>query len=75
MRSRRSRQRAVTGDVDDALAGQLRERGLRVATGAAGIRRASLLAELGWRRLQAGRTDDPNSLEPLYLREPRSGRK
>jgi tRNA threonylcarbamoyladenosine biosynthesis protein TsaB len=63
----------VTGDIDDALAEQLRERGWRVATGAAALRRASLLAELGWRRLQAGQTDDPNSLQPLYLREPAIG--
>ena len=63
----------VTGDIDDELAEQLRARGLRFATGAATIRRASLLAELGWRRLVSGRTDDPNSLEPLYLREPAIG--
>lgn len=63
----------VTGDIDGTLAEQLREHGQRVATGAAAVRRASLLAELGWQRLQAGRTDDPNSLEPLYLREPAIG--
>ena len=63
----------VTGEIDDALAEELRERGLRVVRGAAAVRRASLLAELGWRRLEAGRTDDPNSLEPLYLREPAIG--
>jgi tRNA A37 threonylcarbamoyladenosine modification protein TsaB len=63
----------VTGDIDDALAQELRARGLRVATGAATIRRALMLAELGWRRLAAGSTDDPNALEPLYLREPAIG--
>lgn len=63
----------VTGDIDDELAEQLRARGLRFATGAATIRRASLLAELAWRRLATGSTDDPNSLEPLYLREPAIG--
>ncbi len=63
----------VTGDIDDDLADQLRARALRFATGAATIRRAALLAELAWRRLAAGETDDPNSLEPLYLREPAIG--
>jgi len=63
----------VTGEVDDELAAALAERGHPVARGAATIRRAALLAELGWRRLEAGRTDDPNTLEPLYLREPAIG--
>ncbi len=63
----------VTGEIDDALATELSQRGHRVVRGAAAIRRAALLAELGWRRLQAGRTGDPKSLEPLYLREPAIG--
>jgi tRNA A37 threonylcarbamoyladenosine modification protein TsaB len=63
----------VTGDIDDELAVQLQARRLRLATGAAKIRRAASLAELAWRRLAAGKTDDPNSLEPLYLREPAIG--
>lgn len=63
----------VTGEIDDALAEALLERGHRLARGAATLRRAALLAELGWRRLEAGRTDDPKSLVPLYLREPAIG--
>jgi tRNA threonylcarbamoyl adenosine modification protein YeaZ len=63
----------VTGDIDDALAEQLTARGHRVARGAASVRRAGLLAELGCRRLQEGRSDDPKSLVPLYLREPAIG--
>ena len=63
----------VTGELDDALAAALTQRGFRVVRGAAGVRRAALLAELGWARLQAGRRDDPKSLEPLYLREPAIG--
>ena len=31
-------------------------------------RRASVLAHLGYRRWQAGETDDPATLQPLYLR-------
>lgn len=63
----------VTGEVDEALAAELAERGHRVVRGAATVRRAALLAELGWRRLQADRTDDPKTLVPLYLREPAIG--
>ena len=37
---------------------------------AAGMRRAGYLAELGQRRLAAGRADDPASLSPIYLRRP-----
>jgi tRNA threonylcarbamoyl adenosine modification protein YeaZ len=63
----------VTGEVDDALAGELGRRGYTVVRGAAALRRAALLAELGWRRLARGETDDPKSLVPLYLREPAIG--
>jgi tRNA threonylcarbamoyl adenosine modification protein YeaZ len=63
----------VTGELDDAIAAELTQRGHRVVRGAAAVRHAALLAELGWQRLQAGRTDDPKSLEPLYLREPAIG--
>lgn len=59
------------GEIDEELAGALVKRGGRVAS--ASLRRAGHLAELGWRRLQAGRTDDPRSLVPLYLREPAIG--
>jgi len=34
------------------------------------LRRAGYLAELGWRRLQKGETDNPATLQPLYLRRP-----
>ena len=63
----------VTGEVDEALAARLEKRGHRIARGAATVRRAALLAELGWRRLQAAATDDPKSLVPIYLREPATG--
>jgi tRNA threonylcarbamoyl adenosine modification protein YeaZ len=63
----------ITGEVDETLAAALAERGYRVVRGAATVRRAALLGELGWRRLQTGLTDDPNSLVPLYLREPAIG--
>ena len=63
----------VTGEVDEALAESLTARGHRLVRGAATVRRAALLAELGWQRLQAGRADDPKTLVPIYLREPAIG--
>jgi len=63
----------VTGEVDDALAAALSGRGHRVVRGGATLRRAALLAELGWSRLRGGRADDPKTLVPLYLREPAIG--
>lgn len=33
-------------------------------------RRAGYLAELAWGRLQAGQTDDPATLSPIYLQQP-----
>lgn len=63
----------VTGEIDEVLAEELAQRGHAVVRGAAALRRAALLAELGWRRLARGETDDPKSLVPLYLREPAIG--
>lgn len=34
------------------------------------MRRAGYLAELAWQRLQAGQTDNPASLSPIYLQQP-----
>lgn len=34
------------------------------------LRRAGYLAELGWARLNAGQTDDPATLVPIYLQTP-----
>lgn len=39
----------------------------RFPTGAANVRRAGFLAELGWQRWQAGTIDDRAALEPIYL--------
>ncbi len=63
----------VTGELEEEAVAEMVELGHRTVTGAATIRRAATLAELGWQRLQAGETDDPKSLVPLYLREPAIG--
>ena len=38
--------------------------------GAARLRRAGFLAEVAWRRLNRGETDDPATLAPIYLQHP-----
>ena len=48
---------------------QLKQRAI-IPPSAARLRRASFLAELGLRRLEAGNYDNPASLQPLYLRRP-----
>ncbi len=41
-----------------------------VLSPAKSTRRAGFLAEIGWRRLQKGLTDDAAALAPIYLRDP-----
>ena len=41
-----------------------------LASPAASLRRAGYLAEIGWARLAAGRTDNPTTLTPIYLQTP-----
>lgn len=61
------------GDIDAEVQAELRTRlGARALfpDAAARARRPAYLAELAWRRLQAGDTDDLAGLEPIYLGEP-----
>jgi len=61
------------GELVPAVATRLRRRLKEKAvilTPAAGLRRASFLAELGLKRFQAGDCDDPVTLQPLYFRAP-----
>ena len=57
------------GEIDQAGFEALRKlRRLAVAaTPAFGLRRASFLAELAWRRLRQNSPDDPATLSPIYL--------
>jgi len=48
---------------------QLKQKAI-IPSPAAGLRRASFLAELGLKRLKAGDYDNPTTLQPLYLRRP-----
>jgi tRNA threonylcarbamoyladenosine biosynthesis protein TsaB len=61
------------GRIPDEVSSYLKEklgRKALIIEGAAGLRRAGFLAELGWRRLKAGDFDHSPTLEPLYLRRP-----
>ena len=51
------------------LSKQLKQKAI-ILPPAAGLRRASFLAELGLKRIEAGDYDDPATLQPLYLRGP-----
>ncbi len=60
------------GEIDPAGAKALAALG-ELATllpAAARLRRAGFLAEVAWRRLNRGETDDPATLTPIYLKHP-----
>ncbi len=64
------------GEVPDGLRVELSARlpGEAIVPGkTVSLRRASFLAELGWRRLSDGESDNAASLQPLYLRHPHIG--
>ncbi len=61
------------GEIDSEVARGIKEKlgdKAVIVQGAALLRRAGFLAELGWRRLETGDTDDLATLQPLYLRKP-----
>ncbi len=61
------------GEFVPFIAAQLREQlkqKAMILPPAAGLRRASFLAELGLKRFEAGDYDNPATLQPLYLRGP-----
>lgn len=70
---RRLKSALFCGEISEDLAERLREalgRQAAVAGAAAmSVRRAGFIAELAWRRLVAGQTDDASSLKLIYLRE------
>lgn len=59
----------MAGETRDALRAALGDKA-HLATPALALRRAGVLAELGWARLSRGDVDDVATLSPLYLREP-----
>jgi tRNA threonylcarbamoyladenosine biosynthesis protein TsaB len=57
----------VAGELSEAEQAELAGRGAAVVTGAAGLRRAGWLAQLGRRRFQDAGPDDLVALAPIYL--------
>jgi tRNA threonylcarbamoyladenosine biosynthesis protein TsaB len=58
----------VTGELDDAQAALIAEiDGVRMPPGPLRVRQPGALAEIAWRRWQAGSTDDAVMIEPVYL--------
>lgn len=60
------------GEIDAAGAEALAALGelARILPAASRLRRAGFLAEVAWRRLNRGETDDPATLNPIYLQYP-----
>lgn len=59
----------VCGELNEAERRSIRRgrRNVVIASPAWTIRRPAVLAELAWKRLQSGNTDDPVTLSPIYL--------
>lgn len=59
----------VCGELTESERATLERRAplVQLASPASSLRRPAYLAELAWRRWQAGQTDDPASLAPIYL--------
>lgn len=62
----------IVGELDDSGRELLRASGQRLSRldGAASLRRAGYLAELGWQRLRRGEQDEAATLAPIYLHNP-----
>ncbi len=63
---------AFAGEIDAAAAKLLRRanRAAIIAPPAESVRRAAMLATIGWQRWKRKQTDAADRLAPLYLREP-----
>ena len=71
--SRTTTKTIFCGEFLPSIATQLRERLKQKAiipSPATTLRRASFLAELGQKQLEAGNYDNPATLQPIYLRRP-----
>lgn len=63
---------AFAGEIDAAAAKLIRRanRSAVVVAPSASVRRAAVLAEIGWQRWKKQQVTDADALAPLYLREP-----
>ncbi|MCD6519943.1 MAG: tRNA (adenosine(37)-N6)-threonylcarbamoyltransferase complex dimerization subunit type 1 TsaB [Anaerolineae bacterium] len=60
----------VSAELAERLSAQPNAENIAIASLAGSLRRAGYLAELAWERLQAGQTDDLDTLSPIYLHYP-----
>lgn len=63
----------VSAELAERLLGLPGAENLAISSLAGSVRRAGYLAELAWERLEAGESDDLDSLAPIYLHQPTSG--
>ncbi len=63
---------AFAGEIDTASAKLIRRanRSAAIIAPAGSVRRAAVLAEIGWQRWKKQQVTDADALSPLYLREP-----
>ncbi len=59
----------IAGEITVEASKKIRthDKKFKIASPAASMRRSGYLAEIGWRRLRRGQTDDPATLAPIYL--------
>ncbi|VAW31270.1 tRNA threonylcarbamoyladenosine biosynthesis protein TsaB [hydrothermal vent metagenome] len=60
------------GEITEQAVKQIKaaNKTFQIALPTTAVRRAGYLAELGWERLRAGAVDDPQTIAPIYLRDP-----
>jgi len=65
-------QSVFAGEIDSEAAKMIKAAGkdFKIIPAVKGVRRAGFLAEIAWRRFRRGETDEPNTLVPIYLRDP-----
>jgi len=63
---------AFAGEIDAAAAKLIRRvnRSAHIVGPAASVRRAAVLAEIGWTRWKKQQVTEADALAPFYLREP-----
>lgn len=64
----------LCGEIDGRDADLIREQlgqDVVIASPATSLRRAAYLAEMGWERLSQGESDNPATLTPIYLQQPK----
>lgn len=64
----------LCGEIDAGDVDSIRDQlgpDVTIASPAVSLRRAAHLAEMGWEKLSRGESDDPATLTPIYLQQPK----